>query len=249
MTESYTPGHLQNSVDFMSLRTIDTHGGFIKPWVRRGQDLLDCGCGPGTMTCGLAKWVLPGTVTGVDAAESQIEQARLNAEKHRISNATFKSSSVYELPFEAASFDGVFSHALFEHLRQPERAVSELFRVLRPGGFVGLCSPDWGGFLLAPTSNEVEKAIEDYKALQIRNGGNVYLGRSIGELLLDAGFIDDTLGARYETYQSAKVVAEYLATQLERENLSSSATALRVWSNSPSAMFAQAWIHGVGIHP
>jgi ubiquinone/menaquinone biosynthesis C-methylase UbiE len=83
---------------------------------------------------------------GIDSAESQIAVAQ----NRSTANLTFEVGSVYELPFADNSFDLVLSHALFEHLANPVRAIQELLRVLRPGGIAGLCSPDWGGFILSP---------------------------------------------------------------------------------------------------
>jgi hypothetical protein len=44
--------------------------------------------------------------------------------------------------------------------------------VLKPGGVIGVCSPDWGGFVLAPPSARLSEAIEAYTSLQTRNGGD-----------------------------------------------------------------------------
>jgi SAM-dependent methyltransferase len=49
--------------------------------------------------------------------------------------------SVYEIPFEDSKFGGVFSCWLFEHLADPERAICEVARVTRPGGYVCLIVP------------------------------------------------------------------------------------------------------------
>jgi SAM-dependent methyltransferase len=49
--------------------------------------------------------------------------------------------SVYEIPFESKSFDGVFCCWLFEHLDDPARAIHEIGRVLRDGGFLFMVVP------------------------------------------------------------------------------------------------------------
>lgn len=240
--ESYTPGHTQNATDFMFARSIHSHGQFFIPYLSSGLSVLDCGCGPGSITLGIAGLVSPGIVIGVDFGVSQIERARSNAANLGVPNATFQTADCYSLPFPDASFDRVFSHALMEHLGDPSRAAEEFFRVLKPGGVVGVCSPDWGGFVLAPPSEELSEAIETYTSLQGRNGGDVQVGRKLGGYLRAVGFEGIELSARYENYASLLMIGEYLAIQLEKQNELRSAATLRQWSKGAEGMFAQCWV-------
>ncbi|MBV8278366.1 MAG: methyltransferase domain-containing protein, partial [Verrucomicrobia bacterium] len=177
MDEQYTPGHSANATAFMAARSFNSHGEFIRAYLELGMKVLDCGCGPGAISVGLAEAVgESGHVTGIDFAESQIGIAKTRA----ISNLSFQIASVYELPFEDEAFDLMFSHALFEHLADPVRGVREIRRVLRTGGIAGLCSPDWGGFILSPTDDAVETAITRYRMLQEKNGGQTRAGRQLG---------------------------------------------------------------------
>jgi SAM-dependent methyltransferase len=244
--ETYTPGHSANAIDFMLRRTLESHGAFIRPRLRDGIDVLDAGCGPGSITRSIAA-VYPGSrIVGVDFAESQIVRARELTAETRLTNVEFRVASAYALPFADASFDVVFSHALLEHLREPEKAIAEFCRVLRPGGCVGVCSPDWGGFLLAPPTEEIARAVAAYMELQGANGGDVFVGRKLGGLLRAAGFADVEMSARYEVYPSTEVIAGYLALQLDRAGRGAHAEAFRRWTRHPGTMFAQAWVSAVG---
>ena len=78
----------------------------------------------------------------------------------------FEIGSVYELPFPDGSFEVVFAHAIFEHLREPLSALTEFHRVLVSGGLVALCSPDWGGFLVSPATSQLDAALAYYQTLQ-----------------------------------------------------------------------------------
>jgi len=245
--ENYTPGHSANATDFMLRRTVETHGAFLLPHVRDGMDILDCGCGPGSITCGVAERFPSARVTGVDFAASQIARAVECARASELKNVSFRAASAYALPFPDASFHLVFSQALLEHLQEPAQALAEFRRVLRVGGNVAVCSPDWGGFLLAPSTPGIARAIAAYMDLQRANGGDVFIGRKLGPLLLAEKFAQVEMDARYEVYPSAKVIAEYLAQQLDRANAAEHASALREWSHVPAAMFAQAWVSAVGI--
>ena len=109
--ERYTPGDAPAVTAFMARRTLASHGAFFSILLTPGMRVLDCGCGPGTITSGIADQVGPqGFVTAVDANPGQVEAAR--AELRGRANTEVRAASVYALPFAPASFDAVFSHAL-----------------------------------------------------------------------------------------------------------------------------------------
>src|SRR5579859_5587718 len=135
-TTTYTPGYSAPVLSLMAQRTAETHAGFFLPKLIAGWRVLDAGCGPGTITLGVARKVAPGRVTGIDAEDSQFSKAREQGEREDL-NIEFQKASVYELPFPDGSFNAVFSHALLEHLSDPGAALAELRRVLKPGGLIG----------------------------------------------------------------------------------------------------------------
>lgn len=247
--ESYTPGHTENATDFMLQRSFESHGRFFAPHIEQSHVVLDVGCGPGSISLGIAEAVSSGRVHGIDFGESQIEAARKNAKQVRITNAEFTQASCYELPFEKKSFDRVFCHALMEHLASPTDALAEFFRVLCPGGMIGVCSPDFDGTLLAPSTPDVTNAINKYATLQKSNGGDLRIGKKLGDYLIAAGFSDVSLSARYECYPSVDLISEYLARQLDLAQMHKHATSIRTWSNSPASMFAQCWVSATGVRP
>ena len=233
----------------MSERTLESHGAFAIPFLHDGLAVLDVGCGPGTITCDIAERIPHGSVIGVDADERQVRKSEENADDRGVRNVSFRTADAYELPFETDSFDVVFAHAVLEHLREPRRALKEFRRVLRPAGTVAVCSPDWGGFLLAPPSDRLHAAVDAYKDLQTRNGGDVYVGRKLASLATQVGFRSVEMKARYEVYDSLQFIGEYLAVQLEDDSDSLNAATFREWATDRDGMFAQAWVSCTGVKP
>jgi len=231
----------------MSARNIESHAAFVLPLLERGLEVLDVGCGPGTITQGIAECVLPGRVTAIDRDPVQVAHAARLAEGRELTNLRFLGGSVYELPFAEASFDLAFSHALFEHLSDPRAALAEIRRVLRPGGLVALCSPDWDSFEMLKPTPEAEAALRDYRELQEQNGGNTRAGGQLVRWLQESEFGFIRQGQRTENYESAMRIATYLALQLDAAGNTEAARALLDWSAEPGAELIGCWRHAVGI--
>lgn len=245
-TEIYTPGYSANASAFMSERTLHSHGAFILPFLKPEAAVLDLGCGPGTITLGLAEAVFPGQVTGLDRDEESIRHAERLAWGLEMMNVSFQVGDAYEIPFEDETFDVVFAHALFEHLSRPEQALREIHRVLKPGGVIGLCSPDWNRFNVTPWTPGTRRAIEAYRDLQENNGGNTSAGGWLEDWITEAGFKSLLNENRWERYESAERIGEYLALQLEAAGQGEEAEILRFWQEQPEARFDQAWTEVAG---
>ncbi len=249
MSETYTPGYSKSAASFMARRRLDPNGAFFLPHLRPGVNVLDCGCGPGTITRDIARHVAPGRVVGLDFSADQIAAAAADAGTQGIANVEFRQGSAYALPFEDSSFDAVFSHALLEHLKEPDKATAEFRRVLKPGGMLGVCTPDWGGFLLAPPSEKLLVAFEAYKELQNRNGGDVYCGHKLGIYLEAAGFEEIVMRSRYENYDPLTVIGDFLAVNHEEAGDTRNAVIWREWARRANGMFSQAWVSCTGRKP
>lgn len=194
---TYTPGYSAPVLSLMKERTAETHAGFFLSHLRPGFRVLDAGCGPGTITLGLARRVSPGRVIGIDIEDSQFASAREQAERECMS-LEFRKASIYELPFESESFDAVFSHAVLQHLSDPIAALAELRRVLKRGGVTGIRAGDAGGILIDAQTEGATQGLAAYLAKREKDGGDPNVGRKLGRILREAGFRVDQVTASYE---------------------------------------------------
>lgn len=194
-------------------RTVEKHAWWFLPYLDPGMTLLDCGCASGSITVGLAKAVADGRVVGIDISDVEVGRARARAEKEKVSNVSFAVGNAYRLDFPDSSFDAVFGHNLLEHLSEPNRAIQEMSRVLKPGGVIGLRDFDIGGLLLAPRSEVLERFVSIYEADWKQLNGHPRLGRQLLGLVTQAGFADVTATASYEAFsgpEGRRFVAEVL---------------------------------------
>ena len=104
----YLHGHDESVVSQHAMRTAGEAAAFLRPHLRSDMSLLDMGCGPGSITVGLAEWLPDGHVTGLDFDDSVVETAQKDAAERSLTNIDFISGSVYELPFGDSSFDAIY---------------------------------------------------------------------------------------------------------------------------------------------
>jgi ubiquinone/menaquinone biosynthesis C-methylase UbiE len=201
-SDRYVPGYGASILAFMEHRTAESHAAFFLPHLKRGWRVLDAGCGPGTITLGLVSRVAPGSVIGVDVEDSQFAKARERAEDERL-NVEYRRASIYELPFDDASFDAVFCHAVLQHLSKPVEALVELRRVLKPGGVIGIRAGDMGGTLVDAESDGAARAVAAYLREKQDGAGDPYIGRKLGRLLAQAGFAVERITASYDVLTEA----------------------------------------------
>ncbi len=186
--EKYLHGYGDEHRAFLSIRTAEREAAFFLPFIKAGMRLLDCGCGQGALTTSLAERLAPGEVIGIDREQSQVDAARSWAAEKGVANVRFETGNVYALAYGEASFDAVFAYSVLEHLREPMRALREMRRVLKPGGVVGLCDPDYGAQLVAP---EVPGPVELLDLMHRFSEANAspYYARHQRAYLLEAGFV------------------------------------------------------------
>lgn len=102
--------------------------------------ILDVGCGNARDLIQIAK--KGARCIGIDLSPKMIQEARKELLKHGISNVRLEIGDATELVFPDKMFDKVYASEVLEHISNYARAISEMARVLRPGGYLVVTTPN-----------------------------------------------------------------------------------------------------------
>jgi len=160
-----------------------------------GKSVLDLGCGTGGVTRFLAETYRPARVVGVDIDPGLIERAAKRATEAGFAETlTFRTVRLGRLPFADGSFDVVFSKDAMVHLEDKEALFAEIFRLLRPGGWVA--ASDW----MSSTDGPFSAAMAYYLQAEGLGFGMASPTR-YRTAMAEAGFGDVRLTDRNEWYR------------------------------------------------
>ncbi|TDC61585.1 methyltransferase domain-containing protein [Actinomadura sp. GC306] len=190
MTPAYTHGHHANVLSSHKWRTVDNSAAYLAGHLRPGLSVLDVGCGPGTITAGIAERVAPGRVVAADSAESVLDEARRNTAG--ADNVEFAVADVHALDYADGTFDIVHAHQVLQHVADPVGALREMRRVTRPGGLVAARDADFGAMIWYPEPPGMADWPPIYYAVARGNGGEPDAGRRLLSWARAAGFTDVT---------------------------------------------------------
>jgi ubiquinone/menaquinone biosynthesis C-methylase UbiE len=215
--ERYVHGYEEWTREWMARRTASSELGFLLPHLSSGLALLDCGCGPGSITLGLAEIVAPGQVVGLDLEPRQLEAAKGLAAERAVSNVRFQQGSVYELPFPDATFDAAVAHFVLEHVSDPLHALREIRRVLRPGGVVAIKDPYYPAFTFRPETAELRLFGELSEKVRAYSGASDRYAPDLRAYLREAGFARTEARAGVENVAGTDAAAGALAMMLQNQ--------------------------------
>ena len=198
-TATYTMGYSDDFQRLLRRRNAGSSAAHLLPHLEPGMRVLDFGCGPGTISVGLAEAVSPGELFGVDMEASQIEIARAAAEAGGHRNATFQTADVTDLPFEDDSFDVAHCHAVLMHAPDTVAVLAEVRRVLKPGGIISSREMFVDSSFLEPSMRD---GWETFAKLIEANGGHPQIGRELKRLFIEAGFRDISASVSFEPFST-----------------------------------------------
>ena len=168
--------------DLLGTRDVNVYADFLLPFLDQTSHVLDLGCGDGVLAIGLASHTAQ--VTAVDLAPEDFAAAEVYAAIHEIPNLTFTEGDATRLAFEDATFDACFCHSLLEAGPDPAQVLAEVWRVLRPDGYVAVASTEYDGLILAgPDVDLLRRANGIREQLWQLAGADPFLGRELRRLV------------------------------------------------------------------
>lgn len=152
-----------------------------------GLSVLDVGCGLGDDARRMSAMVSPeGHIVGIDSSSTMIERARLG-KSDEPEDLRFEIGDAKNLPFQNDSFDRCRVDRTLQHIANPEIAIRELWRVLKPGGLAVAYDNDWGTFSINSLDTVVTRKIQDEWCYSFKNP---WIGRHLSVFFQRAGFVD-----------------------------------------------------------
>ncbi len=154
---------------------------FLSP--QTGEKILDLGCGTGTNTLELARFVGNGKVIGIDISSKMIEVAQKKLKQSGLTNLQFVKGTSHQLPFENNSFDKILTsfalHEMEENIRLA--TLKEVNRVLKPQGELFVIELHLPPSFLARNFFKLFMKLEEEKAWK-------FLKQNLREIFKQSGF-------------------------------------------------------------
>ncbi len=197
--DTYTHGHADPVLQSHRWRTAENSAAYLLPSLRPGLDVLDVGCGPGTITVDLARRVAPGRVVGLDVSPAPLDEARALADREGVA-VTFAVGDVYALDAADDSVDVVHAHQVLQHLTDPVAALREMARVCRPGGVVAVRDVDYAATTWFPADPGLDRWLDLYSRVARHNRAEPDAGRRLLSWAHAAGLRDTTATASTYCY-------------------------------------------------
>lgn len=183
--------YIHGSSDEREVRRLEKQAQWGAPWMLRdfevppGARVLDLATGVGAMAGCLLEQFPAAVVVGVDLSAPQLAWAR----RHHAALPVARANAA-RLPFPAATFERVHCSWLLEHVpaEVAVKILTDVRRVLRPGGYCHFTEVDNSTFRTTPRLPEVEAVLAALNEAQQKGGGDPYVGQRLPRFFERAGF-------------------------------------------------------------
>ena len=215
----YAMGYSETFTEMLTRRSAGSNAQHLLPHLQAGMTLLDLGCGPGSITAGLAQAVHPGRVWGVDFNQEQLQQARRRAGALGLENLRFQKADALNLPFHDNSFDAVHCHGFLMHSPRIREQMKEILRVLRPGGLLASRDMDVLTSFISPAPPSNQEMWEMLARAVRQEGGDPLMGHHLKTFFQNAGLAGVETGFSADSFTRQEDL-EFLARFLTEWGLS-----------------------------
>ena len=157
--------------------------------LRDGMKLIECGSGPGFLISNIVRDLPLCTATAVEVDPFYIKQLNKSSVINGKKLFEVKHASIYDTELPDNYFDFAIARLVLEHLKEPEKAIAEVSRILKPGGNLVVVSNDFAYHLLTyPSIPELDEMYRAYINSRLSEGGNPLIGRQLPVLLKKGNF-------------------------------------------------------------
>jgi ubiquinone/menaquinone biosynthesis C-methylase UbiE len=168
-----------------------------------GSSILEVACGVGAQTKILLQNFKDIKITGIDFSESQLQVARDRLQTEiQEGRCQLKKEDAMSMSFSVSTFDGAYLCWVLEHLPNPQRALAEVYRVLKTGSKVFINEVQNHTFFLHPYSPATLKYWYEFNDHQWNIGGDPFVGSKLGNYLKAAGFSEIEVKTRSLHYDN-----------------------------------------------
>lgn len=159
--------------------------------IREGARVIEIGCGPRGCLGLLSQRVgATGRVVGVERNTEQVERARRFVSDSGVTNVEVLDADARAIPLPGATFDVATARLVLVNVPRPEELVTEMIRLVRPGGAVALHEPDSTAQRCDPPLAAQTRLLEVLDAYAERNGIDRSIGLRVPRILREAGLVD-----------------------------------------------------------
>jgi SAM-dependent methyltransferase len=171
--------------------------------------ILDIGCGTGELEPLLAGMFAGAEIVGVDLDPAHLERARVRSAAFG-ARVRFETGDALALAFPDASFDLAVSRHVIHALPDAAKALSEMARVLKPGGRLHVLAEDYGMLFCDPTPRDADGFWHRVPNVYgPATGTDLHIGRKLHALLTDLGL--DQISVSYVVADTQRVPREVFA--------------------------------------
>jgi len=185
----YLHGHTEAVLAGHRRRTAEDCCAYLLPHLRGDETLLDVGCGPGTITVGLARRLPHGTVIAVDPAPEAVAETRRHVAAAGVVNVRVVRADARTVGIDGP-VDVAHAHQVLQHVSDPVAVLTAMAAHVRPGGVVAVRDADYDAMSWYPRLPELDQWRALYRATAHALGAEPDAARVLPAWCRAAGLVD-----------------------------------------------------------